>query len=151
MSTKAITGKDTIIINGRILNNFGKGDVAKITYPEDKWNVAVGKDGNSIFSFKYAGLKCEVELLVLRSSDDDKFLNSLDITAVNNPAAFSLITGEFIKNTGDGAGNVSQEIYLLSGGVIRKGVEAKENTDGEEGQSMSQYFLTFASSGRTNN
>ena len=150
MSIFAATGRDTIIINGRILNDFGKGDVAKLTFPEEQWTVNVGKNGNAVYAFRYTGLVVEAELLILLGSADDKFLNAINVTAINDPAAVVLIDGEVIKNVGDGKGNISQVVYLLNGGIIKKGIETVENTDGDEKQVFAQYFLKFGNGTRQN-
>ena len=146
-----LVGKDTVKLNNRIINDQANGECGKLTFPNDKWIADVGKNGNAILSYSYKGLLVEFELRILRGSSDDKFLNGLANDADNNPAAFSLITGEIIKNLGDAAGNQSQDIYFLSGGVIKKGVDSVEIAEGGAEQAVAVYHLFFTKAIRTNN
>lgn len=145
----SLTGKDTIKINDRILNDFADGDIVNLTFPSDLMAVKTGKNGNSIYAFNYTGQQCEVVLRVIRGSNDDKYLNHLLALMKNDPAAFSLMVGEFIKNVGDGAGNITSDIYILSGGVFKKQSEAKENADGDTEQSVTIYTMMFSNAPRT--
>lgn len=145
----SLTGKDTQIINGRILNDLAEGDITKITFPTDKWTVKTGKNGNSIFAYNYTGRQVEMEMRVLLGSDDDSFLNNLANVADNDPAAFTLLTGAFVKNVGDGAGNITPVTYSLSGGVVRKGLDASENAEGNTEQAVVVYRFLFTGASRT--
>lgn len=149
MSTTSLTGKDTIKINGRILNDFGDGDTAVLDYPNDLSAIKTGKSGNSIIAFNYSGLQCEVTLRLLRGTSDDKFMNNLLALYKNNPAIFSLMQGEFDKVVGDGQGNVSTDTYVMSGGVFKKNVAVKENADGDTEQAISVYALIFTNAPRS--
>lgn len=145
----SLTGKDTIKVNSRILNDFGDGDTATLTYPNTLVTVKTGKNGNSIYAFNYSGQQCEVVLRVLRGSSDDKFLNNLLAIFKQDPASFTLLTGEFIKNIGDGSGGIQQDTYILSGGAFSKQVEVKENVEGETEQAISVYNLIFSNAPRS--
>jgi hypothetical protein len=149
MPTVALTGKDTIKINGRILNDLADGDCAALTYPNDISVVKTGKNGNSIYAFKYDGNQCDVLLRVLRGSSDDKFLNNLLAILKNDPAAFTLIQGEFGKNIGDGAGGITADVYIMSGGTFKKQTEVKENAEGDVEQAVAIYSLVFSNAPRT--
>lgn len=149
MSIASVTGKDTVKINGRILADFATGDVAVIEFPEDLAAVKTGKDGNSIYAFNYSGRTCTVDLRLLRGGSDDKYLNNLLALFKNNPSSFTLLTGEFIKNIGDGQGNIIQDIYILSGGVFKKNPSVKENVDADPEQAIITYNLVFTNSPRS--
>lgn len=148
MSTTSLTGKDTIKINGRILNDFADGDNCMLEFPNDLMTVKTGKDGNSIYAFNNSGRQCEVTLRLLRGSPDDRFLNNLHALLKNDPAAFVLLTGEFIKNIGDGKGNVTQDIYILSGGTFKRSSGGSENGDGTTEQAIVVYNLAFSNAPR---
>lgn len=145
----SLTGKDTIKINNRILNDFADGDVATLTYPNELVKVKTGKNGNSIYAFDYSGQQCDLVLRVLRGGADDKFLNNLLSILKNDPAAFTLITGEFVKNIGDGAGGITLDTYIMSGGAFKKQVEVKENAEGDTEQAIAVYSLIFSNAPRT--
>lgn len=145
----SLTGKDTIIINGRVLNDFADGDTCKLDYPNDLSVIKTGKNGNSIYAFQYSGLQCTVELRLLLGSSDDSFLNALMSSFINNPPAFVLMTGEFIKNIGSGDGSIVPTSYVLSGGTFKKQVPAVENADGDTNQAIAVYMLQFTNAPRS--
>ena len=146
--TTSLTGKDTIKINGRILNDFADGDVANLTYPNDITAIKTGKNGNSIIAFNYSGLQSELTLRLLRGSADDKFINNLLALLKNDPAAFTLMTGEFTKNIGDGAGGILADTYIMSGGTFKKQTAVVENADGTTDQAIAIYDLHFTNAPR---
>lgn len=145
----SLTGDDTIKINDQILVDFGDGDTAVLDFPNDLMQAKTGKDGNSIFAFNNSGRQCTFVLRLLRGGADDMFLNNLFASLVNAPAGFTLLTGEFIKNVGDGQGNIKQDIYVLSGGTFKRGVNAKENTEGDTEQAIAVWNLLFTNAPRS--
>lgn len=145
----SLTGDDTILINGQNLVDFADGDTAVLDFPNDLTMAKTGKDGNSVFAFNNTGRQCTLVLRLLRAGADDIFLNNLFNLYVNSPASFSLLTGEFIKNVGDGAGNISQDIYQLSGGIFKRGVNVKENADGDTEQAIAIWNLLFTNAPRS--
>lgn len=150
MPVYALTGNDTIQIGGRVLKNFGDGDVAKLSFPNDLVAVKTGKNGNSIFNLMGSGQQSEVEIRVLRGSSDDAFLNQQLNTMRADLPSFSLLPGYFVKRIGDGKGNVTFDTYLLSGGVFTKIPEASENTEGATDPALAIYRLKFANAKRAN-
>lgn len=147
--TTSLTGNDTITLNGRILNDSADGDIGHLTFPNDIMAVKTGKNGNSLYAFNATGRQCELMLRVIRGSSDDKFLNGLFAEMAANPPAFSLVTGEFIKNIGDGAGNILQDIYVMTGGVFKKAPEVVENMEGNIEQAVTIWTLTFTNAPRS--
>lgn len=145
----SLTGDDVIQVNGITLVDFGDGDMAVLEFPNDITNAKTGKDGNSIFAFNNTGRQCTLNLRLLRGGADDTFLLGLFNQYVNNPAAFALLTGEFIKNIGDGQGNITQDIYQLSGGIFKRGQNVMENADGNTDQAIVVYNLLFTNAPRS--
>lgn len=148
MATVSLTGKDVVKINGRILNDFADGDIAVLTHPNDNMAVKTGKNGNSIYAYNATGLQCEFVLRILRASSDDKFLNGLLALMNNDPVAFVLMTGEFVKNVGDGRGNVNQDTYIMYGGVFKRQTDGKSNVEGDTEQAVAIYTLAFSNAPR---
>lgn len=144
MPTVAVTGKDSIKINGRLITNFADGDNAKITIPNELVNIKTGKNGNSIYAYNYQGLNGDLELRLLRGSSDDKFLNGLLAQLNTNPASFPLMQGEFDKIVGDGSGNFVLDVYLLTGMTFKKQPEVLENAEGETTQAIVMWSLVCA-------
>lgn len=143
-----MSGDDTIKINNRSLVDLADGDVGALTFPEGLVDVKTGKNGNSLFSFKFQGRQAEETIRVIRGSDDDKFLQSLLTQMENNFVGFILLTGQFIKVIGDGQGNITNDTYVQQSGVFVKRVEAKSNADGDTAQSVAEYHLKWANAAR---
>lgn len=149
MNSVALCGQDTIILAGRLLTDFADGDVVKLDYPNDTAVLKTGKNGNTIYAFNNTGLQCTMELRVLLGSADDVFLNQLLALWNNNPPAFNLMIGQFIKVVGDGNGNITPVTYDVNGGVFKKNVPGTENAEGDTNQAVAVYSLIFSNAPRS--
>jgi hypothetical protein len=148
MPTVSLTGADTVIIAGQVLLDFADADNCLLEYPNDLVATKVGKNGNSIYALNTMGLLVDVTLRLIRGSDDDKFMDQFVADTKQDFAGFELLDGTFTKRVGDGQGNITNDTYILSGGVIKKQVAAKSNVEGDTEQSISIYHLTFANADR---
>jgi hypothetical protein len=146
MGAIALSGNDTVNINGTILADLADGNCVELTFPNDIANVKIGKNGNAIYGLNTTGQMSETKLRIIRGSSDDKFLNGLLVAQQNNFAGTVLAFGQFIKKIGDGQGNITSDTYILSGGIFIKIPEAKTNVEGETEQSISIYTLRWANS-----
>lgn len=144
MAGVSLSGSDTIVLLNRVFNNLADGDCVKVDFPEDVANAEVGKNGNAIFALNEKGRLAEVEMRVLRGSDDDKFLNQYLSNQLNNFPGTVLLSGQFVKQIGNGQGAVAGDTYILGSGIIRKNVPAKDNVAGEVEQSVSVWMFKFA-------
>ena len=148
MPSVALTGNDTVTLAGRTLADFGDGDIATLTFPNELMAVKTGKNGNSIYAFNETGKQAEVVLRVLRNSSDDKFLNRLLSLLKQNPAGFILMAGTFVKRVGNGLGFIQNDTYILSGGVFTRQVDAQSNVEGNTDQAIAVYTLMFTNAPR---
>lgn len=148
MSTVALSGSDTAVLNNRVLNDLADGNCIEMSFPNDIANVKTGKNGNSIYGLNESGKQCELKLRVIRGSADDKFLNNLLAQQGANFAGTVLLIGQFIKKLGDGLGNITSDTYIMSGGIFTKAVEAKSNVEGETEQSIAIYTIRFSNAPR---
>lgn len=148
MSTIALSGADTIVLNNRTLADLADGDCVALTFPNDIAQVKTGKNGNSIYGLNESGKQCEVKVRVVRGSSDDKFLNGLLVQQQANFAGTVLMIGNFIKKLGDGQGNITSDTYVMSGGVFTKQVEGKMNVEGDTEQSIAIYMIKFSNAPR---
>ena len=144
MSIQALTGGDVIKVDDRIFADLIDGDTVTLEYPNDVGAVKTGKNGNSIFAFNATGLNVRGNIRLVIGSSDDKYLQSRLAEWIKDPSAFVLMSGQFIKRTGDGSGNVTSNTYNLTGGTFLKIPEAKTNVEGDTEQSVVIYNLTFA-------
>lgn len=147
MTTVAMSGSDTVILNNRTLTDFAAGNVAELTLPNEIAKVKVGKNGNTIYGLDFSGLIVDFKLLLIRGSGDDQFLNNLLTSQTLNFAGFPLMIGQFIKYIGDGTGKITADIYNMAGGIFVKQVPARTNSEGEPEQSLSEYTLKFSNNG----
>lgn len=148
MATVALSGSDTIVINNQLLSDLADGNVVEMTFPNDIAQVKTGKNGNSIYGLNESGKQCEVKLRVIRGSSDDKFLNNLLAGQQGNFAGTTLLVGSFVKQIGDGVGNIASDTYIMSGGVFTKIPEAKSNVEGDTEQSIAMYTIKFSNAPR---
>lgn len=144
----SLTGNDTVTIDGRIFNNFGDGAIAELVFDNDLAVLKTGKNGNTIYALNNTGRQVMLTLRLLRGSSDDQYLNAKLLNQNTNFAGFTLMVGEFIKNIGDGAGNIQLDAYILSGGIFKRQVGASENSDGDTNQSIAVWTLQFSNGPR---
>lgn len=144
----SLTGNDSSIIDDRIFKDFGDGDVVNLEFPNNLVEGKVGKNGNVIFAFNATGNQVIATMRVLRGSPDDKFLNSKLILYKQDPPSFVLMKAEYVKNVGDGQGNVTKDIYKLNAGIVQKMVSAKDNVEGDTEVAISIYTIFFANTDR---
>lgn len=144
----SMTGDDTVIIGGQLLTDFAIGVVAEITFPEDLVKVTRGKNGNTVYALNNQGYQSEVKLKILLGGPNDAFFNA-QYTAINTSfSGYTLLSGVFIKNVGDGQGNIRPVTYLMSGGIIKKAPMAQSVAEGSPEQSLVEWDLVFANNGR---
>lgn len=148
MSAVALSGNDTVVINNRAFADFADGNVVELTFPNEIATVKTGKNGNSIYGLNETGKQCEMKIRLIRGSSDDKFMNNLLVQQQANFAGTVLLNGQFIKKIGDGAGNVTSDTYITSGGVFTKQVEGKSNVEGDSEQSVAIYMVKFSNAPR---
>jgi hypothetical protein len=144
----ALTGKDTTQIDSRILSDLADGDCVLITFPNDIWQVKLSKNGNVVYALNNSGLVAELALRIIIGSADDKYLNSRLQEFKNDASKFTLLTGIFSKRAGQGDGELATIIYSMGGGVFKRQLEARDNSEGNTEQGVVVYTMTFGNSDR---
>jgi hypothetical protein len=144
----AVAGSDILNINGTIISGHADGDAYKIEPQGPIGEMKVSKDGNSIYALQYTGIKVKLTVRLVRDCADDVFLNGLLQQWIASPNTFPLLFAEYIKSTGDGKGNVTNEVYVLSGGIFEMIPSAVSNMDGNTEQSVTVYTLWFRNDAR---
>ena len=147
MAIYALTGDDQIIINEMPLNDFPDGDIGTLSIQNNVADMTTGKDANTIFALNESGRNAVLTVRVLMSSKDDKRLNGL-IPQSSNFASYSLVEGSIIKQVGDGAGHISYNTYMLSGGMVNKLPDVKIIVNGDGQQAVVEYQIIFAIAAR---
>lgn len=141
----SLTGADTLVIAGLVITDVVDGDWFTVTYDNDLANLKRGKNGNTIFAENAMGPTGSATLRLLRASNNDKALNSLLNLQRKDFSSFKLLSGQFVKRVGDGQGNITSDAGILSGGIFKRGVDAKSNAEGDTEQSLVIYRFEFAS------
>jgi len=148
MGSTSLTGQDVIQIDNRILADLADGDSVTLAFPNDMGTVKASKNGNMIYAFNEMGKLVEVTLRILIGSADDKYLQSRLQEMINDYSKFILLTGHFVKRTGDGSGGMNNVTYQCAGGVFKRQVDAKTNAEGDTEQSVAVYTITFGNGGK---
>lgn len=144
-----ITGQDTLVLNSVVITDFAEGTVSNLTFPNEIAKSKTGKNGNSIIAQDYQGYNADLVLRIMRASSDDINLNSQLTQMLANFPGFVTISGQFVKQLGDGQGNTVNDIYNLGGGFFTKQVEVETNAEGGTDQSVSVYHMKFVNVTRT--
>lgn len=144
----ALSGQDTVVLDGRVFNDLADGNCAELTYGSEIAAVKTGKNGNSLYALNETGKNADFKLRVVRGSSDDKWLLNKLNTQQGNFPGFVLMTGQFVKKLGDGAGNLTSDVYNVSGGVFTKQVGATMNVEGDTNQSVAEYEIKFSNAPR---
>jgi hypothetical protein len=139
-----LSGSDTLQIQGRTITSVCSGDWAKLTFPNETTQMDIGKNGNTVYAYDFRGEQAQFELMLLRGTDDDAFLQSLFVPMRQDFASFLLLQGQYIKRLGDGAGNLRREIAKLQGGVFSKRIETMSNAQGEPKQAIALWTMKWA-------
>ena len=148
MTTYALTGQDTVIINDIPVKDFADNTVGSLEIPNDLFAVSTGKNGNTIFALDEKGNNATLTLRILMSSNDDKRFNGM-IPQSENFISTVLANGSVVKQIGDGAGNISYNTYLLRGGMISKKPAITSDVAGNTDQAVVEYVFQFAQAERS--
>lgn len=144
MTTFALTGNDTVILNERVIKDMADGSIVEIAYQNDRVGVTTGKNDNTVFAENRTGSNAVLTLRVIRGSADDRWLNGLSIEQNKDLPSFSLLRGAFTKRVGNGYGSISYDNYILVGGAFNRYPDTQENLQGETEQGSTVYSIVFA-------
>lgn len=144
MSTFALTGNDTLILNERVIKDMADGSIVEIAYQNERVGITTGKNDNTIYAENRTGSNAVLTLRVIRGSADDRWLNGLSIQQNRDLPSFVLLRGAFTKRVGNGFGEISYDNYVLIGGVFQNYPDTQENLQGETEQGSTVYTIVFS-------
>lgn len=144
MAVYALTGKDSLTINNRAINNFSNGSTIEIAFQNDRIGTSTGKDDNTVISDNRQGGNAVLTLRLIRGSAEDVWFNGLSIEQDRDLPAFALMNGSFAKRIGDGSGNIAYDTYNLAGGVFQRHPDVQENLEGDTEQGTTVYQIFFS-------
>ena len=149
MGAFALTGSPVFQINQRPFSDFADGDCVVVDFPQDLGKVKTAKNGNVIAALDNQGFLMDLTVRLLLGGGDDRFLNSIWATFLNDPATYIPMTGYFVHRVGDSTGAVHNVIYQASVGVPKAIPKAKLSSDGDFEQAVSVWFVHFGFANRT--
>lgn len=138
-----VSGNDILTIDGTVITGHADGDAFKFEPQGPISDMKVSKDGNTIYALAYTGIKCKLTVRLIRGSADHVTLNALLQSWIASPNSFALLPAEYIKATGDGKGNVTNEVMVMSGGTFEMIPGAHTSMDGSTEASVVVYTLWF--------
>lgn len=154
-----VTGNDIVQLGSSAtglttITSFADGDYARVTFPNDIMNFTIGKNRNMLAAYNAMGTLAELELRLLRGSQEDKFLQDQFPTFASDELKFSFIYAKIIKKLGTNIGGTSgvvgiDEIYTLNSGIISKAPEIVSNVSGSTDQGVVVWQIRFAEFTRT--
>jgi hypothetical protein len=148
----SLNGSDTISLTYQgetiLLTQFADKDYGMLSFPNELATMKVGKSGNAVISFNNMGLMGELTLRLLVGNTQDAALNSIQRDFIGDAPSFQLVSGQIVKRSGDGAGNVNNVIYYLQGGVPTTIPEEHSSADGDEEQGIAVWKFKFAQGAR---
>lgn len=148
MPTHAVTGNDTLTINGRVFKDFADQSTITIEFGNTRVGHTTGKNGNTVYAADKQGQNATLTLRLIAGSADDIYLNGLSVQQERDLPAFELMTGTFAKRIGDGNGGVKFINYALRGGVFENYVNTQENLQGDTEQGIAVYTIWFSQADR---
>jgi hypothetical protein len=148
-SVYAITSNDTLTLNGNVFTDQADDDVSVINFPNELANLKTGKNSNAVIAQNANGNNATLTLRLIRGSADDAFMMGLLSAQQGSFPSVMLLQGTFVKQIGDGSGNITADTYTLQGGFFARNVDGKENVSGDVNQAVAVYNLKFASATRT--
>lgn len=149
MAVTVLSGSDTIVINGRVINDFADQNVGDLSFPNNVAVVKTGKNGNSLYALNTTGLQADLKLRIVRGSADDKFMLALYNSQQNNFAGFVLMQASIVKQLGDGLGNITYDTYACIGGIFVKAQPVISNPEGNTEQNITMYEIMFSNAPRS--
>jgi len=149
MGTYNIVADGTLTLYDRVFTDFADDDISTFTHQNDLVAMKTGKNANSIYSKNETGRNATAVLRLIRGSSDDIFMQEKVAQIRKDFATAELAFGSFRLRIGDGEGDVTSDVYQLSGGIVTRQVDVKENVSGDTTQGVSIYNMAFADSERT--
>lgn len=149
MAIDIYTSKDTIEIDGNLINDSANGKVFEARFPNNAANVIKGKNGNTIITYNAEGDVCEATLRVLLGGKTDQHLLQRLNQFKNDSASYVAINGKMVKRVGDGTGASKKITIDLQGGVITKHPDSEEDVSGDAEQAVAVYNITFSNAVKT--
>lgn len=147
--SNALSGNDSLTLNNRIFSDYADGKALDLKFPNPIASAKTGKNGNSLFAQNQTGKRGELTIRLIKGSGDDQYLNGLTTQQQANFPGTVLNQGQYVKQIGDGKGNIAADTYILSGGIITHLIDAESDVEGGTDQNISIWKLTFTNAPRT--
>lgn len=147
------TSKDIIVVEDYsgdwILSDFADGTVAELTAPNELSTITTGYNGNSLGSHNEPGRQRELNLRLVKGSNDDKRLNKAYNMWKNRDLRFRPLKMSFTKNVAHTDGSVTVDTVECFFGLPTGQPSQMQDTAGNTEQVISIYTIRFGNSERS--
>lgn len=149
MPTLTMTGSGTLVLFDTVITDLANGDAFTIAFENDLVTTATGKNGNTIHALNEQGKNALCTVRVIKASSSDRLLQAQLSLMQKDFASYTAANGSAVGNFGDGSGVVAKENYSLKGGIFTRGIDGKNNVEGDVEQAIAIYTLRFANVARS--
>jgi hypothetical protein len=140
------TGTDLIEVDNLVLTDFADGDVAVLTFPNQKISKISGDNGNTITVENASGRQAQLQLRILQNSSDYKYLKSRMSQQDADLISMVKLTAKFTKITGDDKGKVSKDTVSCYGGNFTNNVQFTKGKNGNAEVGVAVFTILFSRS-----
>jgi hypothetical protein len=138
------SGNDIIEIDDRLITDFADGDVAQLTYPNQKISKFSGDEGNTITVENASGRQAQLQLRILQNSRDYQYLKLRVSQQDADLVSMAKLTAKFTKITGDDAGKVSKDVVNCYGGNFLNGIQFTKGKNGNVEVAVAIFTILFS-------
>jgi hypothetical protein len=140
------SGNDTIEIDGKLIADFADGDVAVLSYPNQKISKISGDNGNTITVENASGRQAQLQLRILNNSKDFQYLQLRMSQQDTDLVSFASVKAVFTKITGDGNGKANKTVVSCFGGNFVNGIQLTKGKSGNVEVGVAVFTLLFSRS-----
>jgi hypothetical protein len=140
------SGSDIIEIDDRLLTDFADGDVATLTFPNQKITKFSGDEGNTITVENANGTQAQLQLRILQNSRDYQYLKLRMAQQDADIVSMKKLTARFTKVTGNENGKLTKDTISCYGGNFLNNVQFIKGKNGNVEAAVAVFTILFSRS-----
>jgi hypothetical protein len=138
------SGSDILEIDDRLITDFGDGDVAVLSFPNQKISKFSGDSGNTITVENAGGNQAQLVLRILQNSSDYRYLMLRMSQQDADLVSMVKLTARLTKVSGDSRGNVTKSVIICDGGNFQNGVNYTKGKNGNVEVAVALFTIIFS-------
>jgi hypothetical protein len=138
------SGNDVIEIDDRLITDFADGDVAVLTFPNQKISKFSGDEGNTITVENANGRQAQLQLRILQNSRDYQYLKLRMSQQDADLVSMAKLTARFTKITGDENGKTTKDVVSCYGGNFVNNVQLTKGKNGNVEAGVAIFAILFS-------